>query len=137
MDSNNKAYIMVAETQADLRWLYERWLKDSGFIVRTVSDGPWLLSLVPPSPPDLIIIDMNLTGIDALETCARLKQNEDCRHIPILMVGHQGDALERRQVETSCADGYILKPFSRTELCMLVEQLLQVIPSPRYATAAI
>ena len=61
-----RKYVLVAERRSDLRWMYEHWLSESGHIVRTVPDGPWLLSLAPPSPPDLIILDMEVEGVDAL-----------------------------------------------------------------------
>ena len=120
----DKAYILVAEPQSDLRWLYERGLKEAGHYVRTVADGPWMLSLAPPNPPDLIILDMAIDGIDALEVCRRLRACSDCAHVPIIMVGHRGPAFERIQAESAGANAYLLKPFSRTELLLCAERLL-------------
>jgi CheY-like chemotaxis protein len=114
---------MVAENEPDQRWLFQHWLMDSGYHVKVVEDGAWVLALVPPNPPDLILIDIQLPEVDGFEVCRQLKQDPQHKGIPVLVMSFTADRVTQDQAELAKADGLIQKPFSRTELTGKVEDL--------------
>ncbi len=121
-----KLVVMIAEDDPDLRWLYQHWLASAGWHVRLVDDGAWVLALIPPDPPDLLLLDLNLPAVDGFKVCRSLKNDPDLKRIPILAMTSQSDTVTRDHALAVGADGFLVKPFSRTELVMQIEKLLGV-----------
>lgn len=119
-----KPVVMIAEDDSDLRWLYKQWLVSAGWHVRTVDDGAWALALIPPDPPDLLLLDLNLPDVDGFDVCRSLKQDPELKRIPVLAMTSQADTVTRDHAHVVGADGFLVKPFSRTELVMQIDSLL-------------
>ena len=97
-------------------------MKDEGFQTRSASTGEEGLSLVQKEKIDLIILDINLPGIDGLEVCNRIKTMEQ---IPVIFLSARDrDSDVISGLETG-ADDYIRKPFNHRELILRVKKLLQ------------
>ena len=97
-------------------------MKDEGFQTRSASTGEEGLSLVQKEKIDLIILDINLPGIDGLEACNRIKTMEQ---IPVIFLSARDrDSDVISGLETG-ADDYIRKPFNHRELKLRVKKLLQ------------
>ncbi|GAC1469900.1 MAG: response regulator transcription factor [Gemmatimonadaceae bacterium] len=93
-----------------------------GYAVDVVADGRAALAFVSAAPPDLVILDVMLPGVDGLEVCRRLRADTTA-DLPILMLTAR-DAVEDRVAGLEAgADDYLMKPFSFSELLARVRAL--------------
>ncbi|MBK4732029.1 response regulator transcription factor [Oxynema sp. CENA135] len=117
--------ILIVEDEPDIAELIEQSLEEEGFCCRICHDGFSALEAVRTSPPDLIVLDLRLPGLDGLEVCARIRQ----QHIPkdpyILMLTARGEEIDRIIGLSTGADDYFVKPFSPRELIARVRALLR------------
>lgn len=88
-------------------------------------DGESFLFFVRKNPPDLIILDLMLPGIDGLEVCRRLKADENTSSVPIIMLTAKGEEVDRVVGLEMGADDYLVKPFSIRELIARVKAVLR------------
>jgi two-component system alkaline phosphatase synthesis response regulator PhoP len=112
MSEKMKNTVLVVEDEHDIRALLEYNLTRDGFSVRAVETGEQALSAVTTMPPDLILLDLMLPGIDGLQVCRKLKSDATTANIPILMLTAKD---EESDVVTGLelgADDYVTKPFS-------------------------
>ena len=111
----NKSILLVDDTETVL--LFERtMLKGMGYQLRVAKDGANALEEVKKAPPDLILLDIVMPGLDGIETCRRLKDDPNTRHIPVVMVTTKGEPeMVERAFEAGC-DDYITKPLDKMEL---------------------
>ncbi|MEL6667671.1 MAG: helix-turn-helix domain-containing protein, partial [Bacteroidota bacterium] len=75
-------------------------------------------------PPDLLISDIIMPGIDGLELCHRMKSHEATDHVPVILLTARAGAASRHAGLSQGADAYLPKPFDRTELSIRVKQLI-------------
>lgn len=87
--------------------------------------GPTAIEIVPEEQPDLILLDVNMPGMNGFETCDILKSDENTRHIPVIMLTAQADVDSRVQGIEVGADDYLTKPYSPRELLARVERSLR------------
>jgi two-component system, OmpR family, alkaline phosphatase synthesis response regulator PhoP len=110
--------ILVVEDESKIaRWV-RTYFEQAGFAVLLASDGPTGLSLAQLEQPDLIILDLNLPGMDGLELCQAIRQhrNRVVANIPIIMLTARVEEADRLTGLDSGADDYVTKPFSPKEL---------------------
>jgi DNA-binding response OmpR family regulator len=107
-----------------LRFLFE----DEGYRVQTSEKGDYADSLRDDNGglPDLIVLDVLLSGKDGRAICRKLKSQDETRHIPIVMISAYPDA-ERSSKEVG-ADAFVAKPFAIDDVLMTVETLLALRP---------
>jgi DNA-binding response OmpR family regulator len=103
-----------------LRFLFE----DEGYRVQTSEKGDYAESLRDENGglPDLIVLDVLLSGKDGRIICRKLKSQDETRHIPIVMISAYPDA-ERSSKEVG-ADAFVAKPFAIDEVLVTVAALL-------------
>ena len=106
--------ILIVEDQRDLAELAALHLSDIATTVRICGDGREALRQAQAEPPDLLILDLGLPGLDGLEVCRRLRAGP--RYIPILMLTARGSDAERVLGLEIGADDYLVKPFNVMEL---------------------
>lgn len=92
--------------------------------VLTARDGQEALAVARAARPDLVLLDVVMPGLDGFETCRRLREAEETRVTPIILVTTRGEleSLERGY-EAGCTD-YVTKPFHGTELLAKVRSCL-------------
>lgn len=118
--------ILVVDDQAANIMLIETILAPQGYEIISASDGERALELVTAKPPDLILLDVMMPGMDGYDVCARLKEDERTRLIPIVMVTSLSDLEDRiRGIEVG-ADDFLSKPFHQAELSARVRSLLKL-----------
>lgn len=106
--------------------LVETVLASQGYEIISASDGKQALELVAAQPPDLILLDIIMPGMNGFDVCARLKEDERTRLIPIVMVTSLNDPQDRiRGIEVG-ADDFLSKPFHLAELSARVRSLLKL-----------
>src|SRR3972149_10853619 len=117
--------ILVVEDEEDILNLVDYNLRQGGFQVIRAVDGETALALARQKPPDLIILDLMLPGMDGTEVCKTLKQEGATRRIPIIILSAKGEEMDRViGLELGAAD-YVTKPFSPRELILRVKAVLQ------------
>lgn len=117
------ATILVAEDQTDIRELIALNLRNAGYEVTTVGDGPAALASQNEQASDLLILDLMMPGLDGLEVCKALRARG--RSSPILMLTAKATELDRVLGLELGADDYLTKPFSLAELLARVKALLR------------
>ncbi|WP_414492679.1 response regulator transcription factor [Stenotrophomonas maltophilia] len=90
-------------------------LQSHGHLVDFAADGQAGLRLALASPPDVLLLDIGLPGIDGVTVCQRLRECSD-RHIPVLMLTARDAIGDKLQGFAAGADDYLVKPFDDAEL---------------------
>ena len=112
--------LLVDDKPANLR-LLNQMLADRGFIVRAVKSGERALESIRATPPDLILLDIKMPGMDGYEVLHRLKQTPDSSDIPVIFISALDDIQNKvRGFNMGCVD-YITKPFQYEEVIARVE----------------
>ena len=114
--------ILLIEDEARIAQFVERGLIYEGYRVSVARDGQSGLSIARDNPPDLVILDWMLPGLDGLEVCKRLRAASD---VPILMLTAKDDVRDRVTGLDAGADDYLMKPFSVEELMARVRALFR------------
>lgn len=118
----NPLRVLVIEDEERIRQFLQRGLSYEGYRVDIASDGPAGLDLARENPPDLVLLDLMLPGMDGLEVCRRLRSGGD---LPILMLTAK-EAIEDRVAGLDAgADDYLVKPFAFDELLARIRALLR------------
>jgi len=117
--------IFVVEDEEEIRELLEYRLVREGFRVSTTDNGVHALDAIRRERPDLVLLDLMLPGIDGLEICRALKQDDDSKDIPIIMVTAKSEESDIVLGLGLGADDYILKPFSPREVVARVQAVLR------------
>lgn len=120
------ARILVVDDHAVNCELLEALLAPQGYRIEPAYSGPDALRMVHADPPDLVLLDVNMPGMDGFEVARRLREREDTRLIPIVMVTALGDLEHRVRGLESGADDYLAKPVNRTELLARVQSTLRL-----------
>lgn len=121
--------ILVIEDEARIAQFIERGLIYEGYRVTVAKNGQTGLSHARDNPPDLVILDWMLPGLDGLEVCKRLRAGGD---VPILMLTAKDDINDRVTGLDAGADDYLVKPFAVDELMARIRALLRrVTPTSR------
>jgi two-component system response regulator MprA len=114
--------ILVIEDEQRIAQFIERGLIFEGYRVDVAYDGKTGLSMARDNPPDLVILDWMLPGMDGLEVCKRLRA---ATSVPILMLTARDEVADRVLGLDSGADDYLVKPFSFDELLARIRALFR------------
>ncbi|MFN8500072.1 MAG: response regulator transcription factor [Anaerolineae bacterium] len=113
---------LVVEDEPKVAKLARDYLENGGFRVMTAGDGPAGLAAARHERPDIIILDLNLPGLDGLDVCRTLRRESD---VPIIMLTARVEETDRLIGLELGADDYITKPFSPRELVARVRAVLR------------
>lgn len=112
--------LIVDDTPANLR-LLAQMLAEQGYHVRPVPDGSLALAAVQAEPPDLILLDIRMPGMDGYEVCKRLKADPRTSEIPIIFISALEAIQDKVKAFTVGGEDYITKPFQVEEVLARVE----------------
>jgi DNA-binding response OmpR family regulator len=104
------------------REMFEEILED--FQTRSATDGWTGLKQARAFRPHLTLLDVDMPGLDGLETCRRMRADPDLGDTGILMVSGRSSPEEKRAGLEAGADGYLVKPFGEGDLLAMVDALL-------------
>jgi PAS domain S-box-containing protein len=119
------ARILLVDDNADMRDYVKRLLS-SDYQVETVTDGNAALNAARDHPPDLILTDVMMPGIDGFELLRSLRCNPKTQEIPIILLSARAGEESRIEGLAAGADDYLVKPFSARELLAHVEASLKL-----------
>jgi two-component system response regulator ResD len=114
--------VLVVEDDEAVADIVRRYLRSEGYDVETVGDGLAAVARATVTPPDLVVLDLTLPGLDGLEVCRRLRATMS---VPIIIVSARGDESDRIAGLEAGADDYLGKPFSPRELVARVRAVLR------------
>jgi two-component system response regulator MprA len=120
--------ILLVEDEPSISGFVRRGLHFEGYEVDVVPDGPGALRKLRDSPPDLLVLDVMVPGIDGMEIARRLRAAESAEQapaIPILMLTARDAVADRVSGLRAGADDYLVKPFDFDELLARIEALLR------------
>jgi DNA-binding response OmpR family regulator len=136
--------ILVVEDDKDIADLIAHSLQKAGYAVDTMASGSTVLARVRATPPDAIVLDLMLPGMDGLLVCQALRGDPGTAAVPIIMLTARGEEADRIRGLELGADDYVTKPFSPKELTARVGALLRRAQRPattgsvlRYGTVVI
>lgn len=115
--------VLLAEDEANIVESLTFLLERAGFDIRCEMDGLSALDLALSDPPDVMVLDVMLPGLDGLEILRRLRADERTRTLPVLVLTAKGQREDRDTALNIGADLYITKPFSNAELVAAVTRL--------------
>lgn len=115
-------HILVVEDEPIIADAVADRLRSEGFEATIAADGLLAVELCSTLQPDLVILDLNLPGIDGLEVCRRIQAT---RRIPVVMVTARDDETDMLVGLGVGADDYLTKPFSPRELVARVKAVLR------------
>jgi two-component system phosphate regulon response regulator PhoB len=120
-----KKNVFVVEDEEDILDLVRHHLTKEGFVVATAVNGLEAVKAILRKPPDLILLDLMLPGLDGLEVCRQLKKEPKTAEIPILMVTAKDEESDVVAGLELGADDYVVKPFRMKELIARVRAALR------------
>jgi len=121
------ARILVVEDDATVAEVVGRYLEREGYEVETVGDGRVALDRATARPPDLMVLDLMLPGLDGFEVFRGLRA---VAPVPVIMLTARGDEDERVAGLELGADDYVSKPFSPRELTARVKSVMRRAAEP-------
>lgn len=124
MDKNNK--VLIVDDNRDAVELLKKRLRSEGYDTAEAYDGEEGLSKVIEYDPDLVVLDVMMPKLDGYEVCRRLKEDENTRYIPVLMLTAKSDVESKVKGLDIGADDYLPKPFDYKELSARVRSLLAI-----------
>jgi len=116
--------ILVVDDEPGVRGFLRDLLAEEGYEVVLASDGEEALGLAELENPEVILLDINMPGIDGIEVCKRLKAQEETRYIPIIIVTALDDRGFIAYLEG--ADDFVTKPFNPVELTFRIRSMHRI-----------
>ena len=117
--------ILVVEDESAIRELLRYNLAKEGYRIRGAASGEEALAAAASAPPDLVLLDLMLPGLNGLEVCRRLKQDPKLRQIPVVMLTAKGEEADIVAGLELGADDYLTKPFSPRVLVARIRAVLR------------
>jgi DNA-binding response OmpR family regulator len=118
--------ILVVEDEKDILKLLLSIFDDlKDYRILSTIDGEGALRIARVDNPDIILLDIQLPGLNGYKVCKSVKSDPTMSHTKVLMLSGMAQDSDRQKAQEAGADGYIAKPFSSIELLEKVEGLLR------------
>jgi diguanylate cyclase (GGDEF)-like protein/PAS domain S-box-containing protein len=120
------AVILIVDDESQNRRLLQALLGHEGYVTRTADNGKEALASLADDPPDLILLDVMMPGLDGRAVARAVKANPATSKVPIIMVTAQTDREARLAALDAGAEDFLSKPVDRAELWLRVRNLLRL-----------
>ena len=128
-------HVLVVDDEPTVREVVVGYLRRDGHTVSEAGDGPTALQLLEDDPPDLVVLDMMLPGVNGLDILRRIRAHGD---LPVIMLTARAEESDRVAGLELGADDYVVKPFSPRELAARVNGVLRrAAPKPPTTAATL
>ncbi len=114
--------ILVVEDEGSIADILMDYLRQAGFEARHIADGAAALEAIRAAPPDLVVLDLMLPGLDGMSVCREVRRFSA---VPIIMVTARVEEIDRLLGLEAGADDYVCKPFSPREVVARVATVLR------------
>lgn len=112
--------VLIVDDDDNQRILYRELFEEDGFEVREAHDGREALTFIERDPPDVVVLDINMPGMDGLQTLARI--HDINRYLPVIL--HSAYAAYKDQFVSWIADAYVTKSSNLDDLTQAVRAVL-------------
>jgi two-component system, OmpR family, response regulator BaeR len=116
------AHVMIVEDEPELAALVADYARAAGYRATVFGDGAEALAALRAAPPDIVVLDLMLPGLDGLALCRALRQFSE---VPVIMVTAMVEEVDRLLGLETGADDYLCKPFSPRELIARIKVILR------------
>ncbi len=120
------ARILVVDDEPAVRDSLRQLLEAAGYLVEMASNGREAVGKVAAHPPDLVLLDVIMPGMNGLEACRLIKARRDLGFVPVIIVTAHADVESRIEALRIGADDYVFKPADQRELLARIEALLRI-----------
>jgi CheY-like chemotaxis protein len=117
--------VLIVDDERQNRDLLEIMLTLEGYELATAASGEEGLRSLARQPPDLVLLDVMMPGMNGYEVTAAIKGDAATRHIPVVLITGLDDHESRERGLRAGADAFLSRPVDRTDLCECVHQLLR------------
>jgi DNA-binding response OmpR family regulator len=117
--------VLVVDDEIYIVHILEFTLTMEGYEVLTAADGEEALRKIEQDRPDLVVLDIMMPKLDGYEVCRRLRQDDEFRSLPVILLSAKGRPIDRETGLEVGADDYIVKPFSPRRLLEKIRELLE------------
>ena len=124
--------VLVIDDSPTIVALLKRMLQQNQLVVLEAFDAESGIEIARREVPDLIFLDIVLPGMDGFNALRTLRRDPITKHLPIIMISGNAQATEQFYVQRIGADDFMKKPFSRAEVFMRIEALLDAENIPRH-----
>lgn len=118
--------ILAVDDESQITRVLRTSLSSQGYDIRTANDGETALEIVKDWPPDMVVTDLAMPGMDGLALCRRLRETTK---IPIIVLSVRGEERTKVKALDAGADDYVTKPFGMEELLARVRANLRRAPT--------
>lgn len=124
--SKPQSRVLIVDDNQQNCELLEAYLSGEGYEIDLAYDGVTTLERVVREQPDLILLDIMMPKLSGYEVCQQLKQQEETRSIPVIMVTALNEVADIEKAVKAGADDFLTKPVNKLELTTRVRSLLRV-----------
>lgn len=135
MDTKNKIKILLVDDEVDILKVIGTRLERAGYEILFAPGGEQALAILEKEVPDLIILDILMPGMNGLEVCSRIKEQEYISDVPIIFFSAKGSVDDKILGLKKNVSDYITKPVDYQELLARIELILRT--SKRYEEASL
>ena len=118
--------VLVVDDEPNIMLSLQYLMKQAGYQVRLARDGEEALAAVAASPPDLVLLDINIPKRNGYEVCQAIRADDRFKSVRILMLTAKSGEVEIEKGLALGADGYETKPFSTRALAQRVKEMLEM-----------
>jgi two-component system, OmpR family, alkaline phosphatase synthesis response regulator PhoP len=118
-------HILVVDDEVNIAHSLNFLMEKVGYSVRIAADGEQAIEAIKEARPDLILLDINMPGLNGYQVCEMVRADPEWKDILIVMLTAKGRDIEREKGLAVGADDYITKPFSTQEVIDKVRGMLE------------
>ncbi|HEX5394599.1 MAG TPA: response regulator [Rhodocyclaceae bacterium] len=126
MSQADSGSIVIVDDNPNNLEVLEGMLVQAGYKVRPALNGAVALRAIELNPPDLVLLDIRMPGMDGYETCRRIKAQEQLRDVPVIFVSALSDTEDKVEAFEVGGVDYVSKPFQRAEVLARVRSHIQL-----------
>lgn len=116
--------VLVVDDDRNIREVLQNFLTLKGYKVVSAANGEQALEMAQCEMPNVILLDINMPGIDGMEACRRLRADEKTRLIPIILITAYGAT--KAEASDAGADDIIYKPFNMRDLSIRLKSVIRI-----------
>jgi DNA-binding response OmpR family regulator len=122
---DKKKIILHVDDEPSVRKVLRRILGQHGYNVLSAANGTEALEMIESAPPDMVLLDLVMPGMNGAELCRRIRANPAIRHLPVVIVTAKGSIPDTVEGLDDGADDYVVKPFDPEELLARIDGLFR------------